>query len=157
MRLYPAGLEAAGRLALKAVAVLTLMLIVWATAPPADTFKAARALYVPGVIIQLTVLTYRYLFLLVEELGRVRVALRVRGYRSRAGLHSYRTVGHVAGGLLLRSGERAERVGQAMRCRGFDGRFRSLSELRTRAGDVAFFLILTAVAAGLVIGDLRQR
>src|SRR5437868_4244073 len=82
------------------------------------------------------VLTYRYTFLLAEELGRLRIALRVRGYRNRANLHSYRTIGHVAGTLLVRSHERAERVGQAMRCRGFDGRFRSLTAFRTRWPDV---------------------
>ena len=154
VRLHQHGLEAAARLCLKVVTLLTLALVLWATGPPAETFKAARALRVPGVFIQLTLLTYRYLFLLAEELGRLRTALRVRGYRNRPNLHSYRTVGHVAGTLLVRSYERAERVGQAMRCRGFDGQFRSLAAARTRAADVLFFAALTGAAAGLLIWDL---
>ena len=68
------------------------------------------------------------------------MALRVRGYRNRANLHSYRTIGAVTGALLVRGWERGERVGHAMRCRGFDGRFRSLSEFRTTAADVLMFL-----------------
>ena len=99
-----------------------------ATAPLEVTLKAAHALRVPGLLVQLALLSYRYLFVLGDELARLRVALRVRGYRHRANWHSYRTVGHVAGTLLVRGYERAERVGQAMRCRGFDGRFRSLTE-----------------------------
>jgi cobalt/nickel transport system permease protein len=98
-------------------------------------------------------LSYRYLFLLGEELGRLRVALRVRGYRNRMSLHSYRTVGHVTGVLLLRGHERAERVGQAMRCRGFDGRYRSLAEFRTRWTDVAFFALTVGAASALVLWD----
>ena len=129
------------------------MLVVWTTAPMTSTLKAAHALHCPGLIVQLTVLTYRYLFLLLEELSRLRIALRVRGYRHRANLHSYRTVGHVTGTLLLRSYEQAERVGQAMRCRGFDGQFRSLADLKTRPVDVMWFFTIILVAAGLLIWD----
>jgi cobalt/nickel transport system permease protein len=154
LRLSPAGLELAVLITLKTVAVLTLVLVLWATAPWEVTLKAAHALRVPGLLVQLVALTYRYLFLLVEEVGRLRTALRVRGYRNRANLHSYRTVGHVAGTLLVRSSERAERVGQAMRCRGFDGRFRSLVDFRTRAGDVLAFALIVSAAAGLLTWDL---
>jgi cobalt/nickel transport system permease protein len=79
----------------------------------------------------------------------MRAALRVRGYRNRATGHCYRTVGHVAGTLLVRGAERAERVGQAMRCRGFDGRFRSLAEFHTRLTDVLLFGAIMATAVGL--------
>jgi cobalt/nickel transport system permease protein len=55
--------------------------------------------------------------------------------------------------LLVRGVERAERVEQAMRCRGFDGRFRSLTRFQTRARDVAAFFLLTSFAAGLLLWD----
>jgi cobalt/nickel transport system permease protein len=157
LALSPRGLELALVIALKTLAVLTLVLVLWATAPWEVTLKAAHALRVPGLLVQLVALSYRYLFLLAEEVGRLRVALRVRGYRNRANLHSYRTVGHVAGTLLVRSSERAERVGQAMRSRGFDGRFRSLVDFRTRPADVLAFTAIVAAAAGLLLGDLLQR
>jgi cobalt/nickel transport system permease protein len=157
LEVYPGGLRLALLIALKAVAVLTLVLVLWATAPWEVTLKAAHALRVPGLLVQLVALTYRYLFLLVEEVGRLRTALRVRGYRNRPNLHSYRTAGHVAGTLLVRSSERAERVGQAMRCRGFDGRFRSLVDFRTRAADVLAFALIAGGAAGLLAWDLLQR
>jgi cobalt/nickel transport system permease protein len=157
VRVSARGLEAAARLGLKALTLMTLMLVLWATAPPAETFKAAHALRVPGLLVQLLGLTYRYVFLLAEELGRLRIALRVRGYRNRPNLHSYRTVGHVAGTLLVRGAERAERVGQALRCRGFDGRFRSLSEPHTGPAEGAFFALVTAGAAALLLWDLAQR
>jgi cobalt/nickel transport system permease protein len=152
-----AGLALAALIVVKAFAIVTLMLVLWTTAPPDSTLKAAHALHVPGLLIQLIVLTYRYVFLLGEELGRLRVALRVRGYRNRPSLHSYRTVGHVTAALVIRSYERAERVGQAMRCRGFDGRFRSLAESHTRPADVAGFCAIVLAAAGLLTWDLFSR
>jgi cobalt/nickel transport system permease protein len=148
------GLGVAFLLALKALAVITLMLTLLATAPIDATLKAAHAVRIPGLLIQVALLTYRYLFVLMSELRRLRVALRVRGYRNRASRHSYRTAGHVAGTLLVHSVERAERVSQAMRCRGFDGRFRSLVSFHTRARDVASFLLLACGAGGLQLWDI---
>lgn len=144
--------EGAWRLAagflLKGLALFTLGCVLLVTAPIEAHLKAARALLVPGLLVHLALLTYRYLFVLGDELARLRVALRARGFRNRPNAHSYRTVAAAAGTLLVRGHDRAERVAAAMRCRGFDGRFRSLSEARTRAVDVlAFFLILTPAAA----------
>jgi cobalt/nickel transport system permease protein len=141
----------------RGLSMVTLMLVLLGTAPLDATLKAAHSLRVPGLLVQLTLFTYRYLALVAEELARVRVALRVRGYRNRPTRHSYRTIGHVAGTLLVRSYERGERVGQAMRCRGFDGRFRSLTEPRTTAADVLFIFLITGSAAGLLTWDLTLR
>jgi cobalt/nickel transport system permease protein len=142
------GVRFAGVIACKAVAVATIVLLLLTSAPPDATLKAAHALKVPGLLIQLALLSYRYLFVLANEFSRLRVALRVRGYRNRPAWHSYRTVGAVAGTLVVRGYERAERVGQAMRCRGFDGRYRSLAEFSTRPADVlAFFLVLAGAAS----------
>jgi len=151
------GLLAAALLGCKALALVTLMLVLLATAPLDATLKAAHALRVPGLLVQLALLTYRYLWVIATELSRLRVALRVRGFRNRANRHGYRTVGHVAGTLLVRSHERAERVGQAMRCRGFDGHFRSLTEFHTKMTDVAAFALTVGAAAGLLAWDVWQR
>jgi cobalt/nickel transport system permease protein len=147
------GTVVAAILAAKAITVVSLALVVLTSAPLNATLKAAHALWVPGLLVQLVALTYRYTFLLADELARLRVALRVRGYRNRPSWHSYRTVGHVAGTLLVRGHDRGERVGAAMRCRGFDGRFRALADFRTRAADVLFFLVLAATAVAAVWWD----
>jgi cobalt/nickel transport system permease protein len=148
------GLCLALVLGAKALAILTLMLVWLASTPIPQALQAAYALHVPGILVQLAVLTYRYVFLLGHEFARIRIALRVRGYRNRARLHSYRTIGHVAGTLLVRSAEQAERVGQAMRCRGFDGRYRSLATFRTSVADLVFFIMTVGSAAALSIWDV---
>src|SRR5262249_31880002 len=60
LRLSSYGVVVAVRLTLQALAVVTLMLVLLATAPLEATFKAAHALRVPGLLVQLAVLTYRY-------------------------------------------------------------------------------------------------
>lgn len=141
-------------LSAKLGAMISLMLVLLATAPLQDTFKAAHALKIPGLLIHLVLLTYRYVHVLIEEFARLRTALRVRGFRNCANLHSYRTVGQVAGTLLVRSHERSDRVAQAMRCRGFDGEFRTLSQFRTCALDVLAFFVIVGYAVGLLLWEL---
>src|SRR5262249_35852675 len=111
----------------------------------------------PGTLVHVVLLSYRYLFVLADELDRLRRALRVRGFRARPNRHSYRTVGHVVGTLLVRGVERAGGGAPAMRCRGFNGRFRSLADFRTRAADVGFFISMVVLAVGLVAWDVLSR
>jgi cobalt/nickel transport system permease protein len=140
-------------LSAKIAGMISLMLVLLATTPVPTIFKAARALWMPRLLVFLLLLTYRYVFLLMEEFARLRIALRVRGYRNRADLHSYRTIGQVAGTLLVRSHERSERVSQAMRCRGFDGEFRALDDFRTAWPDVLAFAVIVGYAASLLAWD----
>ena len=157
LSLSPRGLTLALVLLAKAIALLSLLLAVATTAPTDVYLKALHALCVPGAIVQITALTVRYLAVVLEEFATLRVALRVRGYRQRLSLVSLRTVGHVAGMLVIRSSERAERVAQALRCRGFEGRFQSLTTFRTRGVDVLFWLGVVATAGALLTWDLVAR
>ena len=149
----PSALVLAGR----ATAVFILGMILVTTSPFSGTVRAAEALGVPSLFARLVLMAYRYIFVLADEFARLRIALRVRGFRNRANLHSYRTIGAVAGTLLVRGADRAEHVSQAMRCRGFDGRFRSLAAWRTAPADALFFGLVIAVAVGLVAWDLGYR
>lgn len=153
MRLSGRGIEVAVLLTAKGLALVACFLTIQATAPLETTLQAAHSLRIPALFIQMSLLTYRYVFVLADELRRVRIALRVRGYRNRMNRHSYRTAGHVAGTLLVRGYERAERVGQAMRCRGFNGQFHSLNRFTTRRADVAAFVVFAASAMALAVWD----
>jgi cobalt/nickel transport system permease protein len=147
------GARVALLLGVKGTAVVLLALVLLGTAPLPTTLHAARSLRLPGTLVQIMLLSYRYLFVLADEFDRLRRAVRLRGFRARMDRHSYRTVGNVIGTLLVCSAERAEGVAHAMRCRGFDGCFRSLTEFRTRGADVTFFVIAIVAAVGLVAWD----
>jgi cobalt/nickel transport system permease protein len=142
-------------IAAKAGASVLLALVLLGTASLPATLHAAQCLRVPGLLVQLVLMTYRYTFVLADELARLRRALRVRGFRFRMNRHGYRTAGHVVGTLLVRGAERAEGVAAAMRCRGFDGRFRSTTAFHTTAADLAFFAGILGVATVLLAWDWR--
>jgi cobalt/nickel transport system permease protein len=151
------GIEVAALVGVRALTLFTLGLVLVTTSPMHRNIQAAQALGVPIALTQIALLSYRYLFVIRDEFQRIRVALRVRGFRSGANGRTYRLVGHVAAMLLVRGDERAQRVGHAMRCRGFDGRIRSLSPFQTRTQDVMFVVIVGLFSAALVAGDLALR
>lgn len=152
--IYSAGLRLAALLTLKALTVVALMLTLLATARLPTTFAAAQRLRMPGILVHLVLLTYRFIFLAADEFARLRIAVRVRGFRNRANMHSYHTVGQVAGTLLVRSYERADRVGHALRCRGFDGVYRTLQTWHTRPSDCLAFALIAGAAVGIGAWDL---
>ena len=148
-----AGLIVALTLAMKTVALVTLALTLLTTAPMHTTLAAAGKLGVPRLLVHLTLLTYRYTFLLLDELNRLRIALRVRGFRNAMTGHAYRTIGQVTGTLIVRGSDRAEHVAQAMRCRGFTGQFHTLAVYRCRPADVSMFILVGIPIGGLVAWD----
>lgn len=150
---FTAGVVEAAVLALRVLAVGLLALVLTRTAPLARTFAAAHSLGVPGVLVQIAQLAYRYTFLLAAEVRRTRVALRTRGFQTRTNSHTYRTLGYAVGALLVRSSDRAERVSDAMRCRGFDGTYHSITAFRTTPTDVLGFVAVVAGAGALVLAD----
>lgn len=151
------GLRIAGLVALKTLTIATMTLIYFETTTVQDALQAAYRLRVPGLLVRLTLMTHRYLYLLADEMSRMHTALRLRGYRPGATLRDCRTLGHAAGALFVRGHERAERVGYAMRCRGFAGRFHSLAEFRTVPADIFVFVIIAAITTGIAVLDLFRQ
>jgi cobalt/nickel transport system permease protein len=96
----------------------------------------------------LLALTAHFLGLLGEEVGRLRDNLRARAFQFHLTPHGVRTFGYLAGMLLWRAHERAQRVGEAMRCRGFTGALPNLSQPRANRLDwaVSGWAMLVAVA-----------
>jgi cobalt/nickel transport system permease protein len=150
-RVSEPGLVLAATVILRGLGICALVLVLIASTPLHVLFQAAHSLRVPGLLIQLALLTLRYVALLASEFRRLRRAAQVRGFVPGANWHTYRTLGNLMGTLLVRGHERAHRVYQAMRARGFDGQFRSLHCFTTRLWDVLAWLVLTLTAVGIVM------
>lgn len=153
VRLSEHGLVAGGTVFCRCLAIGCLGLVLLGTSPMHHLLAAAHRLWIPGVIVLIAGLAYRYAFLLGDEARRLRVALRTRGFKTRSNRRTYRTLAHVTGAILVRGEQRAERVAAAMRCRGFDGTFRCTQEFRTTLYDSLALLATLAVATGLVLWD----
>ena len=113
-------------------------LILIATTSFPGVCMALEKLGAPKVFAVQLLLLYRYLFVLIDEGARL---VRARALRSfgRRGM-GMRIFGNLAGQLLLRTLDRAQRIHLAMLCRGFDGDIRMLRPSRIGPPEIVFTL-----------------
>lgn len=138
------------RIALKANAVMFTLLALVGTLDEARLGHALARLRVPAKLVHLLLMTVRYIDVLAGEYGRLRIAMKARGFRPGLNVHTLRTFGYLVGMLLVRALERAERVLDAMKCRGFDGRFHLLDDLSAGRRDGVFAGLLAVALGGLL-------
>ena len=117
------GVYRAIEIVLKANAVVLALLTLVGTIEPATLGHALSGLGVPDKLTRMLMLTVRYIAVLHTEYGRLRLAMRARAFQPAGNLHTWRTLGFLFGMLLIRSFERSERMLEAMKCRGFAGRY----------------------------------
>ncbi|MEA1921332.1 MAG: cobalt ECF transporter T component CbiQ [Pseudomonadota bacterium] len=140
------GLLAATRLTLKTCSMLLIFLALISTMSTADLAYALHNLKIPAKLVLLLLITYRYIFLIEDELRTLQRAAKVRNFKPDTTLHCYRTYAYLLGMLFVRAAERAQRVHQAMLCRGFSGRFHSLREYHNRSLDYGFLALVSIIA-----------
>lgn len=147
------GLELAATIAAKAVAITLLMEPLLSTAPLPVTLHGLSRLGVPEVIGQMVLLSYRYLHVFRHEARRMSSGMQVRGFRKRTDLQTLRAVANFLGMLFVRSFERTERVFDAMRARGYKGRFPEPEAPSMTAKDLVLAAGWLVIGAALVAGD----
>lgn len=122
------GVALATLITLKTNAIIAAFIALAATSGVSATGAALEALRVPRKLTLLFLFTWRYVHVIAEEYQRLATAARIRGFVPGTNLHTYRTTANLAAMVLVRSWERAERVNNAMRLRGFTGTFHSLHQ-----------------------------
>jgi cobalt/nickel transport system permease protein len=145
------GVVLALQISLKSVAIVTAFIALVATMDIATLGHSLIRLKVPPKMAYLLLMTYRYIFVLEQEYHRLLRAARIRGFKPRTNLHSYRTYAYIVGMLFVRASNRAQRVHQAMKCRGFRGKFYSLARFEASGTSWLFGALMLLVCATLII------
>ncbi len=151
------GLTLALLLTLKSNAIILYFLALAATSGITENGAALRSLGAPRKLTLLFLLTWRYLHVIGQEYSRLATAARIRGFVPASSRHTYRTSANLAAMVLVRSWDRAERVNNAMRLRGFHGVFHSLSPRPFARGDAAVALLLALPPVGCAVFDYLSR
>jgi cobalt/nickel transport system permease protein len=115
------------QITIKSTAILIAFTALVATMQTATLGHTLYTLHVPGKLVQLLLLAYRYIFVIEQEYHRLYRAPKMRNFRPSSNLHTYRTYAYLVGMLFVRASERARRVHLSMKCRGFTGRFHCLA------------------------------
>jgi len=144
------GVILALKITLKANTIFLGFTAIVATSSIFTLGHALQKLAVPGKFVHLLLFTYRYIHVIEREYQRLSLAANLRGFRPAMTMHTYRTYAYLVGMLLVRSFARANRVHEAMLCRGFKGRLYSLQQFRFTAEDIAFFASMMLGIGGLI-------
>ena len=128
---------------LRFLLAVTAVLALVATTGIHDVCSVLMSVGAPRILVLQMLLLYRYLSLLLEEAYRIEQAYLLRSGGAGRGIAT-RAWGSLAGGLLLRTYTRAQRIYDSMLCRGFAGELRLLRPARLTAASVAYLIIWTA-------------
>lgn len=144
LTIHEAGLAVLATVAAKAVIGTLSAALLTATTTFPSVLRGLEALRVPRLLVLIAAFMYRYLFVIVEEVGRMRAALVSRGYAPRHALQAA-AIGRVATAMFLRTYSRGERVYHAMLSRGYDGTMPQLHPLTFGRADAVFVAGVLAV------------
>jgi cobalt/nickel transport system permease protein len=144
------GVLLCARISLKSNAILLIFIAFVSTMPITTLGHAMNRLRLPGKLIHLLLLTYRYLFVIDQEYQRLVRAAKIRGFRPKTTINTYRTYAYLMGMLFVRASARAERVHHAMVCRGFDGRFYCLRHFSPTRTDWVWSAFMISIILGLL-------
>jgi energy-coupling factor transporter transmembrane protein EcfT len=115
---------------IKGLLSFATILVLVNTAPFERLLWSMRRLGMPGLLVAAIAAMYRYVFVLLDELERMRRARSARTFVPARALSAaeLRNGATLIGMLLIRASDRAQRVHAAMLARGFDGDFPMLDE-----------------------------
>jgi len=128
----------------KAWLSILVLILLSSTTKLDDLLNGLSQLGVPRVMILIVSFMYRYIFVLADEVMRIKQARDSRNFGGNW-LHHIKTIGNMLGTLFIRSYERAERVYAAMLSRGFEGQMRTMHRLRFQQADAYFGAIFSVV------------
>ncbi len=149
------GVLYASQITVKCNAILLAMIALLSTTTIFTLGHAMGQLYFPDKIVHLFLFTYRYIHVIFQEYKRLTNAMRIRGFIPGTNLHTYRSYAYLVGMLLVRSYDRAERIHKAMLCRGFHGRYYTLTQFSIKIGDIIYLSLMLSAILGLVILQCR--
>lgn len=100
--------------------ILTISLILFGTAPFISTIRAMRSMGLPRIIVDMTLLSYRYLESFGETLTTMQRAMKLRGFNAHQfSVRNTKRLAALMGSLLVRSYEQSQQVYHAMILRGY--------------------------------------
>ncbi len=141
----PSSLTDALNIFLRALAGTSCVYFVMLTTPLPDFLALLRRWHCPILLISLMELVYRYIFVLLEESGRLRKA-QVSRLGGRNIQSAMKMAGELIGQLFLRTYLRCDRIYAAMTARGYTGVLPVLSRSYEKRPDMVRAALLGSLA-----------
>lgn len=144
------SLTQAGLLFCKAYGSVCCLYFISVSTPMQSLIATLKAIHCPAIMVELTYLIYRYLFVLLDMLRKMMLAAHARlGYATwRASWYSFM---HIGGNLLVHSFKRSAACFDAMEARCYDGTLAFYTP-KTQAQPTHIALAIVYVCSVLAVG-----
>jgi len=152
--LFNASLISLLTIILRTLLCVSAVLILMAVTPLTALAAQLRRLHVPAILVTLLEMTYRYIGTLMDEAATVLTAYQLRSQRSRGVQIGH--MGSLTGLLLIRSSDRAERVYQAMKCRGYPGWEHDPGKRPFTVSDYGFLALISGLSLFLRFSNVNN-
>jgi len=133
---------------IKAYISILCMILLSSTTRFDELLKGMQSLKCPKLIIMILSFMYRYTFILLDEILRMKRAKESRQIQKATNWFEIKTIAQMIGSLFVRSYERGERVYYAMCSRGFKGDVITNTHFKLKRQDLIFmFSIILPVGS----------
>jgi cobalt/nickel transport system permease protein len=128
------------------------------TTPLQQLLHGLQDLKLPKIMVSLISFTLRYFEVLGDEVKRMQIARKSRGFKRGSSFfhgHTMKTIGLLIGTLFLRAAERGDRIYSAMLSRGYRGETVCCGHCSPKAKDWTIGLGILLVGIGLKLAEWR--
>lgn len=153
--IYADGLTMAFTTFFRVVGAISAMFFLVLTTPTTDLFISLRKIHIPKVLIEISLLIYRYLFVFMEMASKMNTAQQLR-LRQTGWLKRIQSTSLIAGNLFIRTMEQGERTLTAMNARGYDGNIRLIEKQAKPSKTALLGILLFDITFALIALNIVQ-
>jgi len=135
---------------IKALLALSVMIVLTTTTRFRDLMFAMQRLHIPSIIISIIGFMYRYIFLFTDEFEKMNMGRESRTLAKNNRL-KLKGLSWMTASLFIRSIDRGDRIYQAMCSRGFQGEFKTLTEMQSTIQENVFTVIFVITIISIKI------
>jgi len=144
------GLMILWNVSVKAILSILCTILLMTSTRFSDLLKALERLKFPNLFIMILSFMYRYIFVIVDELMKMRQAKAARSVGGSKWFHT-KVLTNMIGVLFMRAYERGENVYLAMCSRGFNGQIKTMNNFQLKMSDLCFLFILISILTSIRI------
>ena len=147
--IYTSGITTAVATFFRVLGAVSAMFFLVLTTSMNDLFVSLRKIRIPKILIEISLLTYRYIFVFMEVSSKMNTAQKLR-LGQQGWMKRIRSTALLASNLFIRTLEQGERTLIAMNARGYDGNIRILEDQPKPSKAAIAGIILLDIALALI-------
>ena len=151
--LYREGVIAGSGIVVKGTLGVMTAIILSTSTTAREILRGLERLRLPVLMVQIASFMLRYVYVVNDEMERMKVARESRGFEA-TGIKHWRVLATAAGALFIRSYERGERVHLSMLSRGYEGVLPQEHQHKIKSSIWLTAMIYPLVAALIFIAQL---